>query len=163
MRRFLWVFLVGAACQAAPAPVLKVQVDIPESCRVEDTTYNCGYCAFETLGRFHRIRRLEGLAGNHIGAIGGHNGCLETLNMYRVKFQAITCRDFAFLDRYVSNKKVGVAVHGGNHILVMVYFDERYVSVIDSSGMRSLEVQTWPRKKFDNWWSGRAYVIFPDE
>jgi hypothetical protein len=165
MKKLLLFLLTIPAC-STPAPTCEevVQVPIPMHCRIENTTENCGFCSFETLGRYHHITRLYNLATNHSGGIGGHSGCIQTLEEYNINYKTIWDKtNTKFLDYYVREMKYGVAVAGENHILVMISWEEDNVKIIDNSGRKKLEVQSQSKKDFMRWWNGRAYVIIPDE
>jgi hypothetical protein len=97
---FLFVLLVPSAGRA--------EVAIPLDCRVRNLPgERCGWCALETLARFHQIEDLYHLADKRTGRASPEDleATLDEANVnYRV--QDIGCRNKAILHYAVREKLV---------------------------------------------------------
>jgi len=143
-------------------------VNIQQENRILNTDGNCGYCSFETVCRFHGIKRGYGLASKNIGkGIGGHKGCIKLMIDMKLKHRYIfDKKNTDFLAYWVGTKKYPVIVQGDNHIVVLVHYSETkkdtLIKIINNTGEHKGLVKIWSKKEFFDWWSGRAYVVLPD-
>lgn len=148
-----------------PLPVPTTHVHIAAEDRILNNGGNCGYCSFEMACRFHKIKRGYGLAAkNPATGMGGHKGCKELIKKLKLRHRYINDKkNTDFLAYWVGDKKYPVVVHGDNHLLVLVHYAPPMIKVIDNTGPGAKLVRVWSEEKFTKWWSGRAYVVLPDE
>jgi hypothetical protein len=156
------LFLVPAAARA--------EVPIPMECRVRDLPGDrCGWCALETLARYHHITELNHLADKKTGraSIADLEEALDKVEVnYRVQDPGI--RNKAIL-RYAVREKLGAIVGfreltsgAGRHIVTLVDYGPDEVRVIDSNDSDG-RIRTMPLKRFLSWWDGFVLVIEPDK
>jgi hypothetical protein len=159
---FLSLFLVPSVGWA--------EVPIPLECRVRGLPgQRCGWCALETLARYHQIRDLYHLADKQTAAARPTDleAALDKVNVnYRV--QDAGCRNKAIL-HYAVREKLGAIVGfreltpgAGRHIVTLIDYGPNEVRVIDSNDADG-RVRTMPLKRFLSWWDGFVLVIEPDE
>ncbi len=148
----------------------RTEVLIPLDCRVRNLPgQRCGWCALETLARYHKITELHNLADKQTNSASPADleAALDKVNVnYRVQDAGL--RNKAIL-RYAVREKLGAIVGfreltpgAGRHIVTLVDYGPDEVRVIDSNDadgrIRSMSV-----KHFLSWWDGFVLVIEPDE
>jgi hypothetical protein len=144
------------------------EVNIPVDCRVKNLPPGrCGWCALETLARFHHIDKLYGLVKAHSTRSTPAN-LEETLERagvhYRIQYPG--SRDGAILRAAVKNGLgAAVGVYGdynghGPHILTLIDYGPDGVRVIDSND-RTLGTRDMSLDDFHYWWDGFAIVLEP--
>jgi hypothetical protein len=164
---FRWAFL--ALISLAPSAA-RAEVPIPMACRVHNLPGDrCGWCALETLGRYHNITELNRLAENKDGraSVADLEEALDNINVnYRVQDPGI--RNKAIL-HYAVREKLGAIVGfreltpgAGRHIVTLVDYGPEEVRVIDSNDNDG-RIRTMPLDRFHSWWDGFVLVIEPDE
>jgi hypothetical protein len=152
------------------APLVSAEVPIPLDCRVRNLPGDrCGWCALETLGRYHRIADLYHLADKHTSRAGiaDLEEALDKCNVnYRVQDAGL--RNKAIL-RYAVREKLGAIVGfgehtpgSGRHIVTLVDYGPEEVRVIDSNDADG-RIRTLSLKRFLSWWDGFVLVIEPEE
>jgi ABC-type bacteriocin/lantibiotic exporter with double-glycine peptidase domain len=164
-------FRSWAICSLWLAPVVvRAEVPIPMECRVRDLPGDrCGWCALETLARFHHITELNHLADKQTGraSIADLEAALDKVEVnFRVQDPGI--RNKAIL-RYAVREKLGAIVGfreltpgAGRHIVTLVDYEPDEVRVIDSNDSDG-RIRTMSLKRFLSWWDGFVLVIEPDE
>lgn len=166
-KRFHWIAFVSALLTPA---VVRAQVSIPLDCRIRNLPrQRAGWCALETLARYHHLTELYHLADEHTSAAqpADLEEALDKVNVnYRV--QDTGCRNKAIL-RYAVREKLGAVVSfreykkgAGRHMLTLVDYGPTEVRVIDSNDSDGL-IRTMSLKRFLSWWDGFALVIEPEE
>lgn len=153
---------------APPAPLVDpeldgVQVPIPKNIRLYNKSGSqCVWCTIEMLGSFHGSKNTNGLTQSYKHATGPRE-VSRVLTNRNVKFKQVTGKNYAFLQEWVAEKKmgVGIGVNGNHMILVCHYEQNKLVKVIDNAD-RQLRIQTWDWAKFQRHFSGWAIVILPD-
>ena len=144
------------------------EVNIPLSSRIRNLPRErCGWCALETLGRYHGLTALHDLARTHstLARPGDLEAVLDRARIdYRV--QDAGCRNTLTL-RYAVRRNLGAIVHfrgrtpgDGGHFVTLVDFGPDSVRVIDSDD-KDGRVRTMSRKRFLSWWDGFALVLEP--
>ncbi len=160
------LFLAALLLPAA----LHAEVPIPLACRVRDLPgQRCGWCALETLARYHGITDLYHLADKHTSPARPEDleAALDEVDVnYMV--QDPGCRDKNLL-RYAVREKQGALVGfrerrpgAGRHIVTLVDYGPDEVRVIDSNDADG-RIRTMPLKRFLSWWDGFVLVIEPEE
>ena len=120
---------------------IRAEIKISPSCRVKNSPPGrCGWCAIETLARYHHLRVLYGLAEQHAS-----RSCPRSLEKslqdasvsYRIQYPG--SRSCAILV-YAVQEDLGAAVglrepsdDADRHIVTLVDFSDDTVQVIDSN------------------------------
>ena len=174
MSRFLLFLLflpsyAVASYPTLPAPIQQESHDkamkagdvwIPRSFRERNEKDNCVWASCQTvfwgaagLKPFENIKRSAVDNGWRGASMGNVIGALKEAN---VPYEHTYNRDYKVLEKAVLFG-TGAYVEGNGHAMSLIGIDNESVRVIDNNG--SGEVQSWARKGFDGWWSGRA--VFP--
>jgi hypothetical protein len=143
-------------------------VNIAASCRVKNRPPGrCGWCALETLARYHHLKALYGLARKHPSRC-----CPESLEdaldgtgiRYRIQYPG---SDGLGILHYAIREDLGAVVGfrerypgSGGHIVTLVDLTETTARVIDSNDQDG-RTRTMRRKDFLFWWDGFALVLEP--
>jgi hypothetical protein len=146
----------------------RAEVKIPEDCRVKNQPPGrCGWCALETLARYHRIHSLYGLASSHASlSTPEHLGSTldEAGVVYHIQYPGNRNREIL---RMAVKKGWGAAVgvYGdyngkGPHILTLIEYGSSGVKVIDSND-KDRRVRDMSLEDFLSWWDGFAIVLEP--
>jgi len=145
-------------------------VEIPQHCRVPNKSADrCGWCAVETLARYHQIDPLHGLAERNASraSAGDLQAALDEAGVdYRL--QDAGNRD-TFILRYAIRENLGAIVGfaersrgAGGHIVTLVDYGPGGVQIIDSNDDDG-RVRTMSLERFLSWWDGFVLVIDPQE
>lgn len=148
----------------------RTEVKVPLSCRIRNLPpERCGWCALETLGRFHGLTALHDLAQTRTTRARSADleAALDSAKIdYRV--QDAGCRNTLIL-RYAVRQDLGAIVGfrertpgDGGHFVTLVDFGPETVRVIDSDD-KDGRVRTLSRKRFLSWWDGFALVLEPEQ
>lgn len=159
---FVSVFLSPALARA--------EVSIPLDCRIRNLPgQRAGWCALETLARYHQIEDLYHLADKRTSRASPEDleAALDEANVnYRV--QDTGCRNKAIL-HYAVREKLGAIVGFrefrpgmGRHMVTLVDYGPDSVRVLDPSDADG-RIRTVPLKRFLSWWDGFVLVIEPDD
>jgi hypothetical protein len=163
-----WLFIPLALSLVLPGACW-AEINISPSCRVKNSPPGrCGWCAVETLARFHGLRGLYGLAAKHASTCnpGNLEDALAEIGVnYRIQYPGT--RDLEIL-RYAVEHELGAAIgvrraapETIGHIVTLVDFRATAVKIIDpndtDSRIRELSVE-----KFLAAWDGFALVLEPD-
>ncbi len=142
--------------------------------RLEDRVRNqpegrCGWCALETLARYHRLQVLYGLADKHTDRAtpADLTAALDEAQInYRVQDPG---RRNTFILRYAVQESLGAIVGfreprpgAGRHIVTLIDFGPKEVRVIDSADADG-RTRTMTTERFLSWWDGFALVLEPAE
>lgn len=142
------------------------EVQIPIACRVANLPPGrCGWCALETLARYHGIEAPQGLADKHAADCRPKDleGALTELEVkYRVQQRG--CRSTVILESAIRDN-LGAAVGfrplisgGRGHIVTLVDFGDEQVRILDPND-GDCHVRTMDRKEFLERWDGFAVVL----
>ena len=123
----------------------------------------CVWATIQALGNYHKVKGVQGLTDRYKHATGPGE-VNRVLTARNVKFKQVNSRNnYDFIEEWVTQKKMGVGIGVGRHVILVCHFERgKLVKIIDNSD-RQLRVQTWSWEKFvsrfDNW----AFVILPDD
>lgn len=162
-----WIAFLSAFL--APS-LVRAGASIPLDCRIRNLPrQRAGWCALETLARYHQLTELYHLADEKTTAPqpADLEEALDKVNVnYRV--QETGCRNKAIL-RYAAREKLGAVVSfrefkkgAGRHMVTLVDYGPDEVRVIDSADSDG-RIRTMTLKRFLSWWDGFALVIEPEE
>jgi hypothetical protein len=140
-----------------------VQVPIPREIRqFNDSGWQCAWCTLAMLCRYHNVE-----AGKQITDQYRHTTVpgevYRVLRSKGIHFKGVSGRDEAFLEEYVTRKKLGVGIGvNRNHVVLVCHFDKAKgeVKFIDNADP-SLRIWTCDMQKFRKHFTGWAFVIFP--
>ncbi len=158
-------------------------IEVPIECRVINNGPYCGWCSLETLGRYHGIQRLNGLATEK-QAIHKFTGNLHicydkdisaelTTRHVRFAMRDQWSMETDLLEKYATTHGVALGLKQGNpwcggaHMIVITKFDKE-----------NNKAEFYDPSKYLNggkpiiwkcgadwllqWWYGSTVVIFPD-
>jgi hypothetical protein len=141
------------------------EVDIPAEFRIKNQPPGrCGWCALETLARYHHLKALYGLTEQNATRARPPDlvNALEQAGLhYRVQYPGD--RDPAILD-YAIQHGFGAVVGfeepypgAGRHIVTLIDFTDDHARVIDPNDADT-GIHTMTRERFLRWWDGFALV-----
>jgi hypothetical protein len=142
------------------------EVKIPAKFRIKNQPPGrCGWCALETLARFHHLKALYGLTEKNASRARPPDleASLEDAGVpYRIQYPGD--HDTAIL-RYAIDHNLGAVVGfeeafpgAGRHIVTLIDFSDDRALVIDPNDADTA-THTMDRERFLRWWDGFALVI----
>jgi hypothetical protein len=144
----------------------QADVNIPSNCRIKNRPPGrCGWCALETLARFHGLAALYGLTDTH-ACRSSPKDLKAALKEAGIAFrmQNPGNRDRSIL-RYAMRAGLGAAVGfyeaapgDGGHIVTLVDFGKDGVKVIDPNDADG-RVRSMTLERFLYWWDGFVLVL----
>jgi hypothetical protein len=167
MAKKFW--LLALAVPVVLPGVCWAEIDISPSCRVKNSPPGrCGWCAVETLARFHGLRGLYGLAAKHASTCnpGNLEEVLAEMGVnYRIQYPGT--RDLDIL-RYAVKHELGAAIGLRQaapvtigHIVTLVDLTDSSVRIIDSNDA-DCRIRQVSVEKFLADWDGFALVLEPE-
>jgi ABC-type bacteriocin/lantibiotic exporter with double-glycine peptidase domain len=145
---------------------LWAEIEVPPACRIKNRPPGrCGWCALETLARYHQIEALYGLTRAHRSRCTPEEleKSLKAKKVaYRIQYPGKRSKKIL---HYAIDECLGAAIGfreiapgTGGHIVTLVGFSQEYAKVIDSND-KQLRVRKMPMKQFLRWWDGFALVL----
>jgi hypothetical protein len=167
MTKSLWYIALPLSL-VLPGPAW-AEIDIAPACRVKNSPPGrCGWCAVETLARYHGLRGLYGLAQKNPSTCNPGNleeALVETGICYRIQYPG---RHKLAILRYAIREKLGAVIgfrqpspNSIGHIVTLVDFTEAAVKIIDSNDT-DLPTRQMSLDRFLAEWDGFALVLEPD-
>jgi len=152
----------------APGPSW-AEINIAPSCRVKNSPPGrCGWCAVETLARFHGLRGLYGLAEKHASTCnpGNLEDVLTEMGVcYRIQYAGKLDLDIL---RYAVKEKLGAAIGLRQpapatigHIVTLIDLTKTTVKLIDSNDTDG-RIRELSMVQFLVDWDGFALVLEPE-
>ncbi len=160
--------LLPVAVLVSPTAAAEIPIRLEDRVR-NQSEGRCGWCALETLARYHRLEDLYGLAQKHTSRAMPAD-LAAALDEARVNYRVQDPgRRNPFILRYAVQESLGALVGfresrpgAGPHIVTLVDYGPREVRVIDPSDADG-RIRTLTTERFLSWWDGFALVIEPSE